>query len=142
MEASSEIPSSDQTSPELVARELERLCASPAFVQSDRLKRFIRYTVEMSQKGEHDRLKESVIGTEVFDRAVGYNPKEDAIVRVEAHRLRQKLEQYYGTLEGQASKLRFVLRKGNYGILIQAPPVAVAAPPSQLVKRDMRGTPR
>ena len=127
MEASPQFPSSDQSSAELVARELERLCASPAFLQSDRLKRFIRYTAEMSQRGENDRLKESVIGTQVFDRAVGYNPKEDAIVRVEAHRLRQKLEQYYGTPDGQASKLRFVLPKGSYGILIQAPPVAVTA---------------
>ena len=128
MEASTEIPGSDQSLAELVARELARLCASPVFLQSDRLKRFIRYTVEMSRRGENDRLKESVIGTEVFDRAIGYNPKEDAIVRVEAHRLRQKLEQYYSTQDGQASKLRFVLPKGSYGILIQAPPVAVRAP--------------
>lgn len=128
MEASSEIPSCGRLSPELVASELERLCVSPLFQQSDRLKRFLRYTVEMSQRGENDRLKESVVGTEVFDRSIGYNPKEDAIVRVEAHRLRQKLDQYYATPDGQASKLRFILPKGTYGIVVQSSPAIVFAP--------------
>ena len=132
MEASPEIPNSPQFSSEQVSLELETLCVSPTFVQSERLKRFLRYAVEMSYKGQYDRLKESVIGTEVFDRAIGYNPREDAIVRVEAHRLRQKLEQYYATPVGQTSKLRFVLPKGSYGIVIQAAPVAAFASVSAL----------
>lgn len=132
MAASVEDP---QFSPELVARELDRLCSSSGFTQSERLKRFVRYAVQMSSAGDPERLRESVIGTEVFDRALGYNPKEDAIVRVEAHRLRQKLDQYYGK-EGKDAPLRFVLPKGQYGILIEAaripdpvaPPVPPAAP--------------
>lgn len=128
MGSSPEVLNRELFSPEMVARELERLCVSPVFQQSDRLKRFIRYAVEMSQRGENDRLKESVIGTEVFDRAVGYNPKEDAIVRVEAHRLRQKLDQYYATKAGERAKLRFVLPKGSYGIVFRFAPVAIPAP--------------
>ena len=108
-------------SSELVQAELDRLCKSAALSQSERLKRFLRYTVEMSREGNPERLKESVIGTEVFDRALGYNPKADAIVRVEAHRLRQKLDRYYAK-EGATAKIRFVLPKGKYTIQIVAVP--------------------
>ncbi|MBY0505205.1 MAG: hypothetical protein K2X03_14930 [Bryobacteraceae bacterium] len=121
-------------SPQLVAAELERLCASTVLGQSERLKRFIRYSVQTTLNGTPEQLKESVVGTQVFDRPMGYNPKEDAIVRVEAHRLRQKLDQYYAA-EGKDAPLRFVLPKGKYGVQIEvaeAPPetiLPVAAPP-------------
>jgi Tol biopolymer transport system component len=113
----------DTFAPELIASELEQLCASPIFLQSERLKRFLRYAVEMTRHGDTERLKESVIGTEVFDRPLGYNPKTDAIVRVEAHRLRQKLDLYYAS-SGQEARLRFTLPKGKYSILFEeiAPP--------------------
>jgi len=129
-----------QFPPDLVRSELDRLCASPTFHQSERLKRFIRYALEMSQLGNHERLKESVIGTEVFDRALGYNPKEDAIVRVEAHRLRQKLKQYYER-EGSDSRLRFVLPKGKYSILIEnRTPVEVSVPDNQVLESAAGGS--
>lgn len=116
-----------ERSPEIVEAELTRLCSSPTFQQSGRLKRFIRYAVEMSQKGDTERLKELVIGTEVFDRPLGYNPKADAIVRVEAHRLRQKLDQYYAN-EGSTARLRFAIPKGQYVIRIERMPVAEPLP--------------
>ncbi len=127
------LPASRAFELELVTQELEKLCASPTFTQSERLKRFLRYAVEMSLRGDHERLKESVIGTEVFDRPLGYNPKTDAIVRVEAHRLRQKLDQYY-TTTGIGSKLRFTLPKGKYSILIEAlePPLGEPIPPGSV----------
>lgn len=111
-------PEPGEVSSETIEFELTQLCASPTFQQSARLKRFVRYAVEMSQRGDTERLKELVIGTAVFDRPLGYNPKEDAIVRVEAHRLRQKLDQYYAN-EGKAAKVRFLLPKGQYGIRIE-----------------------
>ncbi len=124
------VPNPEQFSPDLLKEELERLCASSLFKQSERLKRFVRYAVQMSIEGNHERLKESVIGTEVFDRPLGYNPKEDAIVRVEAHRLRQKLDQYYAR-QGASTKLRFVLPKGQYLILIEPQAAAPDTPPGQ-----------
>src|ERR1700747_1996204 len=42
-----------------------------------------------------DCLKEFSIAMEVFDRSSKYDPNVDAIVRVEARRLRTKLKQYY-----------------------------------------------
>jgi hypothetical protein len=38
------------------------------FVQSDRLGRFLRYTVETTLAGDAETLKEYLIGTEVYER--------------------------------------------------------------------------
>src|SRR5262249_14276384 len=59
--------------------------------------RLLRYTVEAALRGEKDKLKEYVIGLEVFDRGEGFDPGHDAIVRVQARKLREKLDDYYRT---------------------------------------------
>ncbi|MBY0375676.1 MAG: hypothetical protein K2Q23_16890 [Bryobacteraceae bacterium] len=92
---------------------LEKLQNSRVLVRSERLRRFLAYTVSNTLAGETDRLKEQVIGVEVFNRPSDYDPKADSIVRVEAHRLRQKLEQYYLD-EGSTDTIRFQLPKGAY----------------------------
>ena len=74
---------------------LSRLLGSPGFLRSERLRRFVRYTVEATLEGQSDRIKEYVLGTEVFDRGDDFDPRIDPIVRVEAGRLSAKLEQYY-----------------------------------------------
>lgn len=102
-----------QPSREEVLQELERVLESPEFVKSDRLRRFLRHTTLNTLDNRPDRLKETVIGVEAFDRQVGYDPKTDAIVRVEARRLRQKLDQYYLN-EGKNSRIRIDLPKGAY----------------------------
>ena len=78
-------------SAEEVRRQLDRLLASPGFVNAGRMSRFLKFVVEKTLAGEGERLKEYVIGVEVFDRGTDYDPRVDAIVRVEAARLRAKL---------------------------------------------------
>src|ERR1700726_859826 len=80
---------------EAVREELSRILKSSIFVQSDRLGRFLRFTVETTLAGDADTLKEYLIGTEVYDRKPPYHPSVDSIVRSEARRLRNKLRQYY-----------------------------------------------
>jgi hypothetical protein len=78
-----------------VLSSLQRILTSPSFIQSPRICRFLRFIVETRLAGDLDQLKESIIGIAVFDRPAGYDPKLDAIVRVEARRLRGKLLEYY-----------------------------------------------
>jgi TolB-like protein len=78
-----------------VGHQLDRLLASEVFANADRASRFLRYVVERTLAGDGNRLKEFVIGVDVFDRDDQYDPRIDSIVRVEAGRLRNKLEQYY-----------------------------------------------
>ena len=92
---------------------LAKILASPQFAQSERQRRFLRYIVTETLAGRTDRLKGYSIGVEVFDRARDFDPAVDAIVRVEAARLRAKLREYYEG-EGRGDPVRFDLPKGSY----------------------------
>src|SRR5271156_3161647 len=87
--------SPEQIPPERIRTQLERILASRLFVRSERLCRFLRFTVELTLSGERDRIKEYTLGRDVFDRDKNYDPRADSIVRVEARRLRRKLSEYY-----------------------------------------------
>jgi hypothetical protein len=78
---------------EAISEELSRILESSIFIQSDRLGRFLRYTVDTTLEGNAESLKEYVIGTEVYERRPPYHPSVDSIVRSEARRLRIKLKQ-------------------------------------------------
>ena len=92
---------------------LDRILSSRVFVHSHRIRRFLQFVVEECLLGQHHRLKEYLIGLEVFNRREAFDPRVDSIVRVEARRLRAKIEEYYLT-EGHDEELRIVLRKGSY----------------------------
>jgi len=100
-------------SPEEVRAALGRVVESPGFADAGRLPSFLRYLVETALAGNKDRLKESVLGVEVFQRDAGYDPRTDPIVRVEARRLRSRLEEYYAGA-GSAETVRILLPKGGY----------------------------
>jgi len=87
--------------------------ASRAFFRSERMIRFLRYAVEQAAKGQGDKLKEYTLGVEVFDRRESYDPRIDAVVRVEARRVRGKLAEYYET-EGRLDPVLIELPKGSY----------------------------
>jgi len=93
--------------------QLDLILRSRAFIQSHRIRRFLQFVVEESLLGQPHRLKEYLIGLEVFDRREAFDPRVDSIVRVEARRLRYKLEEYYRT-EGREDTVRIILRKGSY----------------------------
>src|SRR5215510_7133587 len=82
-------------SAEAVQAELEKIVASQTFANSERMTRFLRFTVEQTLQGRGDQIKEYLLGLEVFDRNQSYDPRIDPIVRVEAGRLRSKLSEYY-----------------------------------------------
>src|SRR5579864_353183 len=96
-----------------IKSQLEKILRSRAFIQSHRIRRFLQFIVEESLLGQPHRLKEYLIGLEVFDRRDAFDPRVDSIVRVEARRLRHKLEEYYRS-EGREDLIRITLRKGSY----------------------------
>ncbi len=116
--------------PDAVRLQLGRILASDLFVSSDRLSRFLRYVVERALAGEGDRLKEYVIGAEVFDRGEQYDPRVDSIVRVEAGRLRAKVDEYYNR-QGAADAVIIRMRRGSYTPLFEQrqPPSPAPLPP-------------
>ena len=100
-------------STEAILSQLEKILASPSFIHSDRMVRFLRFTVEQTTQGHANALKESVLGMEVFDRPSSFDPRTDTIVRVEARRLRSKLKEYYEG-DGRGDPVRIDFPKGSY----------------------------
>jgi hypothetical protein len=99
--------------PELVRGQLERLLSDRRFPRSERLSRFLRYTIETTLAGRQDDLKEYSIALEVYDKPPSYDPAIDSLVRVEIGRLRTKLSDYY-TKEGREDPIHIEFPKGSY----------------------------
>lgn len=110
----SEPESYETISEDAIRDELSRILESSIFVQSDRLGRFLQFTIDKTMAGEGEMLKEYLIGTEVYDRRpTSYRPSEDSIVRSEARRLRSKLKEYYESV-GKNDPLSICYRPGSY----------------------------
>ena len=77
---------------ELIREELGRIVASDLFCRSDRLCRFLRFSVEQALRGESDRVKEYVVAVEAYGRPASFDSRVDPVVRVEARRLRDRLK--------------------------------------------------
>ncbi|MGD0296759.1 MAG: tetratricopeptide repeat protein [Bryobacteraceae bacterium] len=105
--------SAGELTPELVRATLDKILASPGFANAERLTRFLRYTVEETLNGQTDKLKESLLGIDVFGRKPTYDPRVDAVVRTEAVKLRARLRDYYES-EGREDEIIIDLPKGGY----------------------------
>jgi serine/threonine-protein kinase len=102
-----------EPSEESIRAALGKISASPRFASSERLCRFLRFAVEEMLAGNTDKLKEIVLGAEVFGRKPDYDPRLDAVVRIEAVKLRARLKEYYEN-EGRDDAVRIDLPKGGY----------------------------
>ena len=96
-----------------VREELARVLGSPSFASAARAQRFLKYVVEQVLAGQGDGIKEVVLGSEVFDRGSDFDPRIDTIVRVEAGKLRKRLDDYYAS-DGAGGALRIDIPKGSY----------------------------
>ena len=106
-----------------IRTELDQVLASAGFSRNERLSRFLRFLVERQLDGRSSELKESLIAIEVFDRKPDYDPKQDAIVRTEAVRLRARLDKYYAG-DGRRDAVIIELPKGGYIPVFRYPEAA------------------
>jgi hypothetical protein len=93
--------------------QLERVVGSQAFHESESLRSFLSFIVNKLVAGEEDQIKEYTIAIDVFGRGSQFNPRIDSVVRVQAGRLRYKLQEYYST-EGKSDTVLIELPKGHY----------------------------
>jgi serine/threonine-protein kinase len=108
---------------------LDELIASASFGKAERPARFLRHLVQTALSGEAHLLKESVLGTDVFERPASWDPRLDPVVRQEAARLRKRLARYYEN-GGAAARIRIELPVGSYVPVFTETPDAIemAAP--------------
>ena len=93
--------------------ELRRVLESKYFANSPKKTRFLEFVCEQTFLGNGDKLNESLIGVEVYDRGVDFNPQADPIVRVQAHEIRRLLNKYYEEA-GHGGLIRLDLPSGHY----------------------------
>src|SRR6187200_1479015 len=107
---------------------LERILASRCFQQAGRASDFLRFVVEQTLAGSGQRLKGYTIGVEVFGRPANFDAQSDALVRVEAGRLRRRLVEYYAS-EGITDPVKITLPRGTYAAEYEYATVAEQAAP-------------
>lgn len=102
---------------EVVSVEEERLeleAVAEAIGRSSRLTHLLNYIGEKYLAGHSDQLSEYSIATEVFGRSkTTFDATEDAIARVEAHRLRKRLKEFYDG-PGKNHSLQIAIPPGSY----------------------------
>lgn len=85
----------DAIGSEAIRDALAELLQQPPLRKSPQLSAFLSYVVGESLAGRGSLLKSYTIATDALGRAPNFDPATDAIVRVEARRLRQVLQQIY-----------------------------------------------
>src|ERR687896_1539706 len=96
-----------------VRDQLDRILRSPGFANAPFLSAFLQHVVDNALSGHSDGAKEYTIAVEVFGRPDTFDPRTDTIVRVQARRLRARLDAYYKTV-GHADPLIIDMPRGSY----------------------------
>ncbi len=92
---------------------LEAVLQSGIFNRAPNLASFLRYICGRYFEGQADQIKEYSIAVEALGRPADFDQKKDSIVRVEAHRLRKRLAEYYQG-PGASHSIHIVVPNGQY----------------------------
>lgn len=92
---------------------LEAVNASGIFQRAPNMARMLNYVCAKYFAGQQDQVKEYTIAVEALGRPPEFDQERDSIVRVEAHRLRKRLVEFYAS-EGASQQVRIVLPVGQY----------------------------
>ena len=93
--------------------ELKFVLSSTTFAKSPNLARLLQFLCLKYLEGKSADLKEYNIGVEALGRPPDFDPTTNSIVRVELHRLREKLNKYFET-EGNNDPVVIRLQPGSY----------------------------
>jgi hypothetical protein len=101
----------------MVREQLAKILASRHFARTTRLSRLLQFIVDETLAGRAAELKEYPIAIAVFDKPETFDPRLDAIVRVQAREMRSRLDAYYndeGSDEGWADEMVIRCEAGTY----------------------------
>ena len=93
--------------------QVQRVLQSAGFHNASMLQQLLRYLAQKAFDPSTETLKEYTIGVEAMSRPLDFDPKADPIVRVQIHRLRQKLKEYYDA-NGLHDRIVIEIPKGQY----------------------------
>lgn len=104
---SSAIPS------EHIKIQLQKICESHELKSKRVLCKLLNYIVMETLEGREHQIKGYTIGVAVFNKDADFDADHDALVRINAGRLRRVLGQYYSA-EGKNDGLIIAIPKGSY----------------------------
>jgi len=93
--------------------ELDAILASGILSRAPNLAHLLTYVCAKFFEGTADQIKEYNIAVDALGRPPDFDQKRDSIVRVEAHRLRKRLREYYEA-DGRDHALRIDIPPGQY----------------------------
>jgi hypothetical protein len=103
--------------------QVRRVVHSATFRNAATLQQLLQFLSTKTLSGSSEILKEYTIGVEALGRKPDFDPKIDPIVRVQSHRLRLKLREYY-EVEGFRDPILIQFPKGHYLPLFELMPVS------------------
>jgi hypothetical protein len=120
-------------------QQIDKLINSHSLRGSESLCKLLRYLAEHSLDHPGLSLKEYQIATEVLGRSGGFDPQNDSTVRVQAGRLRMKLEEYYSR-EGPDDSVVVELPKGSYALTfhVRTPSITLTEPSSRIERVESK----
>ncbi|WP_145975877.1 tetratricopeptide repeat protein [Ruegeria atlantica] len=92
---------------------LDQVLASDIFGKAERLRNFLSYVVEEAIAGRSEAILGKTIAQDVYFKSFASDDGHINVVRVDAGRLRRKLQQYYETA-GAGDDLRIHIDSGGY----------------------------
>lgn len=102
------------SSPSEISEREELLAAVEAFARTPRMAKLLQFLGERYLAGRTDEISEYNIATEVFGRSkTSFDCTSDSIARVEVHRLRKRLKEYYGA-EGKDHAIQITIPQRSY----------------------------
>lgn len=110
---------------------MERILHSAKFRHADQLRHLFSYLAEKSLSGEADALKEYTVGIEALGKPSDYDPRRDAAARIQAGRLRAKLEEYYRS-DGASDEIVVSMPKGAFRLEFSTRAVPEAMEPADV----------
>jgi hypothetical protein len=94
-------------------KQVRKILQSGSFRNASMLQQLLLYLADKTFTHGAEPIKEYTIGVEALGRPPDFDPKADPIVRVQIHRLRQKLKEYYDS-DGRHDFVVIEIPKGQY----------------------------
>ena len=106
-------PSAGTFSKEEIYQQLQKIISDRILADSEILQKFLLFIAHETLEGRSNQLKEYTIALNVLHKPVNFDPRQNAIVRIHACRLRRALNNYY-KLSGTGDPIHISMPRGGY----------------------------
>lgn len=120
-------PQTPALHPDLLSRELNRICESNLFARAGKVRQLVRWLGQRCIAGNLEKPSEYLVGVEGLGKPVDFDPSLDVSVRQLKRRMCLRLAKYYEG-EGRDSRLHLVCERG-FAVRFEWLPVRLLSKP-------------